>query len=110
MSNNVFTNFLSNKGYGPNLRDYQHASRLYVDSFYANAPKSGFLYFVSLKINPDAVRSSNNNFTDAGLLAKKVDLPKFSIGNEVVNQYNRKTVVQTKLSYTPINSSFHGQI
>ena len=107
MSNNVFTNFLSNKGYGPNLRDYQHASRLYVDSFYANAPKSGFLYFVSLKINPDAVRSSNNNFTDAGLLAKKVDLPKFSIGNEVVNQYNRKTVVQTKLSYTPINIELH---
>lgn len=107
MSNDIFTNFLSNKGYGPNLRDYQHASRLYVDSMYSNAPKSGFLYFVSLQINPDAVRSSNNNFSDVGLLAKKVDLPKFTIETETMNQYNRKTVVQKKLSYSTINIELH---
>ncbi len=112
MSNNAFNNFLSGKGYGPIMKDYQHASRVYVDSYYARAPKVGFLYFVELEINPDAVTPYGEGWTtldmyDVGLLAKKADLPKFKIKTEMVNQYNRKTQVQTQLTYDPISIEFH---
>lgn len=113
MSNDTFTNFLSNKGFGPTLRDYQHASKLYVDGVYSRAPKVGFLYFVNLKLNPETFSSNfsdiwnSNDFRDVGLLAKKVDLPKFSVENETINQYNRKTVVQKSIKYNPISISLH---
>lgn len=110
---NAFNNFLSSTGYGkgyPNLRDYQHASRLYVDDNYAYSPKVGFLYYVVFNINPDAIidqQWKNTGSMDVGLLVKKIDLPKFSVANETLNQYNRKTVVQTKLTYTPVSVEFH---
>jgi len=109
---NAFTNFLSGSGSGIVMKDYQHASRLYVDSTYAKAPKLGFLYFVQLNINKNAVPASGdawktNDILDVGLLVKKLDLPKFTIANETVNQYNRKTVVQTKLTYNPISMELH---
>jgi hypothetical protein len=110
MSNAAFNNFLSNKGYGPIMKDYQHASKLYADSNYARAPKLGFLYFVELDINRDAVSDdawATNDWLDVGLLAKKVDLPKFTIANETLNQYNRKTIVQTKLTYNPVTIELH---
>jgi len=108
---NAFNNFLSNQGYGPVMKDYQHASRLYVDSTYARAPKVGFLYFVQLNINnKDAIKKNtwkDNDRADVGLLVKKTDLPKFTVATETLNQYNRKTVVQTKLTYNPITIELH---
>ena len=106
---NAFTNYLSSTGYA-NLRDYQHASRLYVDKNYAYSPKLGFLYYVVFNINPDAIIDQqwrNTGAMDVGLLVKKVDLPKFTIATETLNQYNRKTVVPTKLTYTPVGVEFH---
>ena len=106
---NAFTNYLSSTGY-TNLKDYQHASRLYVDKNYAYSPKVGFLYYVVFNINPDAIIDQqwrNTGAMDIGLLVKKVDLPKFTITNETLNQYNRKTVVPTKLTYTPVSVDFH---
>jgi hypothetical protein len=114
---NAFTNFLSGVGGGlfgdsAQLRDYQHADRLYVRDTYARAPKVGFLYFVSFNINKDAItdtawNNSNRNINNVGLLVKKIDLPKYTIATETVNQYNRKTVVQTKLTYGNISLDFH---
>lgn len=92
------------------LKDYQHASRLYVDNNYGHAPKVGFLYYVKFNINSEAVPDGGwkeKHQRDIGLLVKKIDLPKFTIATETLNQYNRKTVVATKLSYTPINVEFH---
>jgi hypothetical protein len=113
---NAFTNFLSSSRSGytsgyPLMKDYQHASRLYVDSTYARSPKFGFLYFIQLNINPRAVLDKQwleqQNYKEVGLLAKRADLPKFNIATETLNQYNRKTVVQTKLSYSPITIELH---
>jgi hypothetical protein len=110
---NAFNNFLSSTGHlngHPNLRDYQHASRLYVDDHYAYSPKVGFLYYVVFNINPSAIIDQawkNEGVLDVGLLVKKVDLPKFTIATETLNQYNRKTVVPTKLTYTPVSVEFH---
>jgi hypothetical protein len=92
------------------LRDYQHASRLYVDNNYGHAPKLGFLYYIKFNLNSEAVPDGEwkeKYQRDVGLLVKKIDLPKFTVATETLNQYNRKTVVATKLSYTPVNIEFH---
>ena len=92
------------------LKDYQHASRLYVDNNYGHAPKVGFLYYVKFNLNSEAVPDGEwkeKHQRDIGLLVKKIDLPKFTVTTETLNQYNRKTVVATKLSYTPVNVEFH---
>jgi hypothetical protein len=110
---NAFNNYLSGTGYKsgyPSLRDYQHASRLYVDRNYAYSPKVGFLYYVVFNINPKAIideQWAGPEHLDVGLLVKRIDLPKFSVATETLNQYNRKTVVQTKLTYSPVSVEFH---
>lgn len=113
---NAFTNFLSSVGDGifgnvGNLKDYQHADRLFVRNNYLRAPKFGFLYYVTFDINDKAIKDSKylnrKGPRDVGFLVKRTDLPSFEISTETNNQYNRKTVVQTKLNYSTINLDFH---
>jgi hypothetical protein len=113
---NAFTNFLGGVtsgvfGNSADLKDYQHANRLYVRDTYARAPKISFLYFVSFNINKAAVKDKQflerKNIDTVGLLVKRIDLPKFAITTETLNQYNRKTVIQTKLNYSNISIDFH---
>jgi len=106
---NSFTNWLSKSG-STIFKSYSHATGLYVNDTYARAPKLGFLYFVSFDINSDAIIDPiwRDNFRkDLGLLVRKIDLPKFKIKTEVMNQYNRKTQVPTVLTYDPVNIEFH---
>ena len=61
---NAFNNFLSGVtegvfGNGANLKDYQHADRLYVRNTYARAPKVGFLYFVNFNIKKKQSKIKN---------------------------------------------------
>lgn len=116
---NKFTNFL--KGFlegGGNLRDYQHAARLYVDDYYKLAPKAGWLYYIVLNINQSVFNNSpviNDSWRqrygkNIGILAKSADFPSFSMATQVVNQYNRKTVVQTGITYNPIRIVFHNDM
>lgn len=117
---NIFNNFLGGVvngtfGDGPIMRDYQHADRLFVRNGYINAPKFGFLFYVEFNINSEiknklsnlGIKDVKSKFTDIGMLVKKIDLPKYTISTEVMNQYNRKTVVQTGIKYTPIYIEFH---
>lgn len=93
------------------LRSHAHASRLYVSNFYALAPKTSWIYYVEFNINPDAITdprwNNQKRITEVGMLVKSTDLPKFTVGTEVVNQYNRKTVIQKNISYTPITMTMH---
>jgi hypothetical protein len=41
------------------------------------------------------------------MLVKRIDMPKFKIATETVNQYNRKTKIQTKIDYEAVNVEFH---
>jgi hypothetical protein len=95
----------------PVLRDYQHAARLYIDNQHAKSPKLGFLYYVVFNLNSSAIIDQRWKGTGGadivGILVKKIDLPKFNVTTETLNQYNRKTVVQSKLNYTPISIDFH---
>jgi len=106
----AFTNFITNKGFGTVLKDYEHANRLYVNDTYARAPKLGFLYYIRFNINREAVADKQwveKNMSRVGLLAKKADLPKFTISTETLNQYNRKTVIQKSLTYSSVNIDLH---
>jgi len=105
-----FNHFLGNNGEGTIFKSYSHASKLYVANNYARAPKLGFLYFVQFNINANVVGDQGwlaNGQRDVGLLVKKIDMPKFKIATETVNQYNRKVNVQTKLTYEPVSIEFH---
>jgi hypothetical protein len=119
---NVFTQFLSgfadgifgDKGY---LKDYKHAARLYQDNYYGMAPKAGWSYFIELGLSPylwdkTTFQSIDNTWYNRskgklGLLAKSADQPRFSIATETLNQYNKKTVVQNKITYNPVSITFH---
>jgi len=62
---------------------------------------------VSFNLNPAVgAKLSDHVKKDLGFLAKKVDLPKFKVATQTLNQYNRKTNIQTKLTYDPINIEF----
>lgn len=93
-----------------NLGDFQHASRLFVDNDLRLAPKSKFNFHVVFSINPQTI--SDPQFlakyrNEINMLVKKIELPKFSIQTETLNQYNRKKVVQVKSDFKPISLSFH---
>lgn len=109
---NAFTNFLSQSlTTTTQLKDYQHASRLYVDDYFRLAPKAGFLYYVVFNINqnnnPVIAQFLAKNGPELGLLVKAIDLPKYRIATETINQYNKKTIVQSKIEYQPVNLTFH---
>jgi hypothetical protein len=62
-------------------------------------------------INPDItlplVQSYRQNNPTIGALVKSAELPKFKMATEVLNQYNKKTYVQSKIEYTPVNLTMH---
>lgn len=111
---NVFTNFLNNLSADladTNIKDYQHASRLFVQNFYRLAPKHGFLYFVRFRLNPNVADTENwrNSKQDLelGMLVKKCDLPKITLDGQTINVYNKKQPIYTKVTYQPINMVLH---
>lgn len=89
------------------LRSYQHASRIFVDGNYRLSPKYGFLFYVEFDFNPLITSVSNTAAQELGMIVKSVGLPKFTIDTKVHNAYNRKNIVQNKISYDPINIVFH---
>jgi hypothetical protein len=94
----------------PYLRDYQHASKIFLTNGYGNAPKFKYLFHVYFDINQNRISDSYKLFPDTtnhGLLVKTIDLPKYTIPLTEMNQYNRKRYVQTKINYEPIRVTFH---
>lgn len=106
------SNYFTTDSSGPNLKDYQHAARLFVDDDMRLAPKTKFLYHVSFSINTAALSLTNLNFkyrhqNEINMLVKTAELPKFQIQSDTLNQYNRKKNVQVKIDYQPIQIRFH---
>ena len=111
MANNNLRDFISGatnpKG---NLGDWRHAARLFVDDAHRLAPKSKFSFYVVFSINSKALKSPNfmqQHRNEINMLVKRVDLPRFTIQTEKLNQYNRKKVAQVKSEFNPINIIFH---
>lgn len=90
-----------------NVRDYQHSSRTFIDSLYRLSPKLSNLYHVFIDINQNVTTLDQNSQIEIGLMAKDVQLPKFTIQNRVHNAYNRKMVQQERINYDPVTITFH---
>jgi hypothetical protein len=99
--------------YGNNsLRDYQHASRVFTTNAYELKPRFKFLFHVSFTLNVQEIPAlrgamGNDDITNLSYVVKTVDLPKYNIDNETLNQYNRKRVIQKKINYEPVTLTFH---
>ena len=94
------------------LRDYTHASKTFQTNGYANSPRLKFLFHVYFTLETVGIPMLRNAFSSGenstiGLLVKNIDLPKFTIDTEILNQYNRKRVIQKKINYDPISVAFH---
>ena len=102
-------NFLSQLLPNTSFKDYQHAARLYIDDNFALAPKSTFMYHVVFELNPrhKATNFLNTSQIELGMLVKNVQLPKYDFGVEERNMYNKKTYFNTRITYQPINMTFH---
>lgn len=89
-------------------RDYAHAAKTFLpEPGYVMAPKLGFLFHVVISFNPSVSNSLNVEKNIISALAKRVDLPKYTVSVETLNKYNWRERVQTKLTYDPVNITFH---
>lgn len=104
--NQIGQTFLRPKG---QMGDWQHAARTFVDDYFRLAPKAKFLYHVYFDINSSAVlmpQLTQRHRIELGLLVRSVDLPRFTVRTQTVNQYNRKKVVQLSHDYGPMTFRF----
>ena len=98
----------------PGMKDFRHASRLYLDDNFRLAPKNKFLYHVVFDINDASLAPAmgaallqNNEKIELNMLVKAIDLPKYNFNIDEKIQYNKKTYIGTKIGYEPINVTFH---
>jgi hypothetical protein len=96
----------------PGLKDYTHASKTFTSAGYALTPKFKFLFHVFFNINTAQIPQlqaayGSGEVATIGLMVKNIELPKFKIDTTVMNQYNRKRVIQSKMHYEPSRITFH---
>jgi hypothetical protein len=106
--------FTPNKNLQPDpkilLHDYQHAARLFTDDQFRLAPKHKFLFHVAFGINTGVLSNTalvQRHGQEINMLVKAVDLPHYQVSTEMLNQYNRKKVVQYQHKPQDINIKFH---
>lgn len=99
--------FLKQLSTGDNLKDYAHASRLFIDDNYRLSPKYGFLFHVAIDVNPEISRMPRDQLLELGMVIKRAALPKFSVDSKTLNAYNRAALVQNKIKYDPVSLVFH---
>jgi hypothetical protein len=93
----------------PGMKDYRHASRLYIDNNHKLMPKQKFLFHVVFNTDETLfVDSFNNNERyELNMLVKSCELPKYNMSVEEKTQYNKKMYAATRIAYEPVNITFH---
>jgi hypothetical protein len=96
---------------GQGLKDYAHAAKTFLPNGYELVPRNKFLFHTYFNINT-GIPLLNNAFpteekVQIGLMVKTIQLPKFTLDTETLNQYNRKRVIQKKINYSPLSMTFH---
>lgn len=113
---NIINGFLDNvlggaTNPGGNLKDYQHAARLFNDDGFRLAPKSKFLFYTLFELSDSAQKVmpqlGQRHKQEINMLVKAIDLPKYQIQTVTKNMYNRKKNLQTGIEYDPVNITFH---
>jgi len=100
-------NFVSQSLTGDQVRNWQHATKIFVDNNYNLSPKYGFLFHVAFDLNPAATRIGKNEKVEMGMLAKTVSLPKYTMETKVMNAYNRPNIIQNGVKYDAVSMTFH---
>jgi len=102
---NTILNALSK---GDQIKDFAHASRLFIDNNYELQPRFSNLFHVVFNLTPQAARLFDNiDKLEINMLVKTIDLPTFNIDTQTHNQYNRQVHSQHKLNYNPVTVTFH---
>jgi hypothetical protein len=93
----------------PGMKDYQHASRLYIDDNYKLMPKQKFLFHVVFNTDETLFQGgfNANERYQLNMLVKACDMPKFDMSYEEKVQYNKKMYAATRVAYEPVNITFH---
>ena len=93
----------------PGMKDYQHASRLYIDDNYKLMPKQKFLFHVVFNTDETLFQGgfNSNERYQLNMLVKACDLPKYNMSYEEKTQYNKKMYAGTRIAYEPVNITFH---
>ena len=93
----------------PGMKDYQHASRLYIDNNFKLMPKQKFLFHVVFNTDETLFVDGFNPSEryQLNMLVKACDLPKYNMSMEEKVQYNKKMYTTTRIAYEPVNITFH---
>jgi len=93
----------------PGMKDYQHASRLYIDDNYRLMPKQKFLFHVVFDLDETVAETAfaPNERYGLNMLVKSCDLPRYNMSMEEKTQYNKKMYTATRIAYEPVNITFH---
>jgi len=91
------------------MKDYQHASRLYIDNNHKLMPKQKFLFHVVFNTDETLFIDgfNANERYELNMLVKSCDLPKYNMSMEEKTQYNKKMYTTTRIAYEPVNITFH---
>jgi len=94
------------------VRDFRHAARIFRSNDFSRTPKSKFSFYVRIITNPLAENSRGKvkdplDKNELNYLVKNVELPKFEIEVNDLNQYNRKVIIQKQIKFNPITIKFH---
>ena len=93
----------------PGMKDYRHASRLYIDDNYKLLPKQKFLFHVVFNLDEELFETkfTSNERNQLNMLVKACDLPRYGYNVEEKIQYNKKMYTPTRIQYEPVNITFH---
>jgi len=93
----------------PGMKDFRHASRLYIDDSYKLMPKQKFLFHVVFHTDEtlNFVAFNPQEKYELNMLVKSCDLPRYGMNLEEKTQYNKKLYVATRIQYDAVNITFH---
>ena len=93
----------------PGMKDFRHASRLYIDDNYKLMPKQKFLFHVVFDTDETLFKGGfkRHERLDLNMLVKACELPKYNMNMEEKFQYNKKMYCATRIQYDPVNIVFH---
>lgn len=100
------------------IRDSRHAATLFGFTgtrLNSGTPRHKFQYFINIRFN-GAAGGFVGSFLGRGAqdrvaaLVKTVTLPSLNVNTEVMNQYNRRRIVQTKIEPQNVSMTFHDTV
>jgi hypothetical protein len=83
-------------------------------SLYRNYPRVPFEYYININLANTGIALNyynqyfvGNDFQQIQPLVKTIDMPSMKIDTVSMNQYNRKRLIQNKITYEPVKAVFH---